>query len=323
MKSRAADRDALFLNKKEDKADADHEKYVQHIEDNEKSWRSDPASTRFDAQLAAAQNGKALIDRYRGHEDDMPIQDIHALVSDRLKAITGATPTEPEIKAQMPSTLVATLEHPISYVTGDTVPAGAGGFVRNIDQSFQEMEKTARAGLIHRQETVASSPRLTPEERDRLTKIGVPDPVYNQTDQYTPDVLKYAKEHNLTNDEALAIKKQRTSQAGYAYGGTVQPQGFQHVYQPHTPHVSVPKPMKMPKAPVEHMPVGDKPMTAPLHFEQGGTVPGKPKVPYNSPVNDTVSATLTPKEEVLPLSVTQSKTPALMAYLHMKSKGYK
>lgn len=62
----------------------------------------------------------------------------------------------------------------------------------------------------------------------------------------------------------------------------------------------------------------------PVHsYKQGGTVPGTPNVPYNSPANDTVTAKLTPKEEVLPLSVTQSKTPALMAYLHMKARGYK
>ena len=110
---------------------------------------------------------------------------------------------------------------------------------------------------------------------------------------------------------------------GYAFGGAVQPPGFQHVYQQRPPRMPVMKAPHMPKAPVDHVPVGDQPMTAPLHFEQGGTVPGQPQVPYNSPANDTVKANLTPKEEVLPLSVTQSRTPALSAYLHMKARGYK
>ena len=66
-----------------------------------------------------------------------------------------------------------------------------------------------------------------------------------------------------------------------------------------------------------------KPFTRPMHFEHGGTVPGQPLVPKNNPINDTVDAKLTPKEEVLPLSVTQSKAPAMAAYLHMKNRGYK
>ena len=43
---------------------------------------------------------------------------------------------------------------------------------------------------------------------------------------------------------------------------------------------------------------------------EGGEVPGEPKVNYNTPKNDTVVAKLTPKEIVLPLSVTQSDDPA-------------
>lgn len=334
MKSRAADRDALFLNKKEDKADADHDKYVQHVEDAEKSWRSDPASTRFDAMLSATASGKALIDRYRGHEDDMPIQDIHALVSDRLKAITGNAPTEQEIKAQMPSTLMATVTHPISYVTGDTMPAGAGGFVKNIDQSFQEMEKTARAGLQHRQETVASSPRLTQEDRDRLVKIGVPEPAYNnpgqpaggaQQDHASRAAEILAKRQAARSQPSPLIPPAQGDQPGYAFGGAVQPPGFQHIRQPVTSHIPTPRPMAMPmpKAPVAQIPIGMRPSERPMHFESGGTVPGQPNMPFNSPANDTVNAKLTPKEEVLPLSVTQSKSPALAAYMHMKSRGYK
>lgn len=41
----------------------------------------------------------------------------------------------------------------------------------------------------------------------------------------------------------------------------------------------------------------------------GGQVPGEPKVNYDTPKNDVVVAKLTPKEIVLPLSVTQSEDP--------------
>lgn len=44
-------------------------------------------------------------------------------------------------------------------------------------------------------------------------------------------------------------------------------------------------------------------------LKSGGGVPGKPKVPGNSYVNDTVSAKLSPGEVVIPNSVMQSKDP--------------
>lgn len=329
MASRAADRQALFAGKKQDKQDADHEKYVQHTEDNEKNWRSDPASSRYDMMLSATASGKTLIDKYRGREDEMPLQDIHALVSDRLKAITGAAPTEQEIAAQMPSSLRGTMAHPIDSALGALHPAQSGDFVRNIDQSFQEMEQTAMAGLKHRQETIASSPRLTPEERERLVKIAVPTPSYGGSQHAPPP-----GGHSLQDLQAEKARRQQQSgaSASFAFGGTVQPPGFQHVHQPMQPRVPIQRPMAMPKAPTAQIPIGMKATETPQHFacggtvhnyQQGGTVPGQPSVPFNSPVNDTVTAKLTPKEEVLPLSVTQSKSPSMAAFLHMKSKGYK
>jgi hypothetical protein len=47
---------------------------------------------------------------------------------------------------------------------------------------------------------------------------------------------------------------------------------------------------------------------------KGGGVPGKAKVPGDSPRNDTVKTMLSPGEEVLPRSVMQSKDPAQAAY---------
>ena len=44
-------------------------------------------------------------------------------------------------------------------------------------------------------------------------------------------------------------------------------------------------------------------------FKKGGMVPGEPKVNHNDPKNDVVDAKLTPKEIVLPLSVTESENP--------------
>lgn len=61
-------------------------------------------------------------------------------------------------------------------------------------------------------------------------------------------------------------------------------------------------------------------------LKSGGQVPGKPKVNHNSYSNDTVPALLTPKEIVLPLSVTQAENPpeaarAFVAKLQGKEGG--
>lgn len=58
----------------------------------------------------------------------------------------------------------------------------------------------------------------------------------------------------------------------------------------------------------------------PVMLKQGGGVPGQPKQPEKDvKTNDTVPALLTPKEVVLPLSVTQSKDPVKAAAEFMAS----
>jgi hypothetical protein len=52
--------------------------------------------------------------------------------------------------------------------------------------------------------------------------------------------------------------------------------------------------------------MSEAPMLA-MMAANGGQVPGKPIVPRNNPINDTVETRLTPEEVVLPLSVTKAK----------------
>lgn len=310
-----ADRNQASIDRAHAKTDSEHERYVQHIEDSEKGWRSDPASTRFDAMMGATATGKSLIDKYRGHEDDMPIQDIHALVSDRLKAITGATPTEQEIAAQMPHTLKTRWAGTKSFFTGSPEPAGAGDFVRNIDSSFQEMEQKARAGLLHRQQSVANSPRLSQEERDRLVQIGVPEASYKPAGQapianhpQDANAIAWAnnpKSKGWTQQKAAAILRAngQDSPQGFAYGGSVgglPSSNYAASQMSHTQHL-----------PALHL-------HAPRGYADGGAIPGQPGLPQDNPVNDKVQIMATPKEVVLPLHVTQAKDPALAAYLFMK-----
>lgn len=127
---------------------------------------------------------------------------------------------------------------------------------------------------------------------------------------------------------------------GFAFGGTVHTPSFQHVKIPTPVHLAKQAPIKLAAPPVEQMPAMFKPMTQAVpHFADGGTVPnqcyacggevyakggtipGTPQFPHNDPRNDVVPIKASPGEEVLPLSVTGSKNPAMAAYLWMKNKG--
>lgn len=65
-----------------------------------------------------------------------------------------------------------------------------------------------------------------------------------------------------------------------------------------------------------------------MRMKAGGVVPGTPKIMADNPKNDVVPAMLTPKEIVLPLSVTQAKdapakAAAFVAAILSKNKGLK
>lgn len=202
-----------------------HDAYLTHVEDKEAGWRSDPATTRFDQNLAAVSSADAILQKYRGREDAMPIQDIHTLVADKLRAMTGAAPTEPEISAQLPHNVHTMIGGAKSFITGSPEPANAGDFVKNIDSYFKDIESKSLAGVKNRQQTIASDPRLTAQERARVVQIGVPQPVYAENggqsrapqsapggQAYSPDVVNYAQSHNITQAQAQAIKQQRGGQ---------------------------------------------------------------------------------------------------------------
>lgn len=159
-----------------------HEKYVQHVEDQEQKFRSgDPASNMASMRIGAAAAGKSIIDKYRGHEDDMPIQDLYSLATEKVKGTSGATPTEADIAAQVPHTLATKIAEWKSGITSGVEPANAGDFVRHTDGFLKDIEGTSRNYLGSRNNQIASNPRLTPEEKQRLTAL--PPKVYQDTVQ--------------------------------------------------------------------------------------------------------------------------------------------
>lgn len=174
----AAERSDIKKQAAQEKDTKEHEAYVTKVEDRARGWRGDPASTRFDQNLAAVSTADAILSKYRGREDEMTMQDIHTLIADKLRAATGAAPTEPEIAAQLPSNMYTKYAGAKSFFTGAPEPAHAGAFVKNLDSYFKDMEGKSLSALKNRQKTVVNSPRLSEEEKQRIEQIGVPEAVY-------------------------------------------------------------------------------------------------------------------------------------------------
>lgn len=107
----------------------------------------------------------------------------------------------------------------------------------------------------------------------------------------------------LKGSPATALAGDPASLAAVAYNGGEIPTHMQMMHQIYHggnyEHKETPK--------LSQVPQSDR-------FKKGGVVPGEPKVDgKNTPENDTVNAKLTPKEIVLPLSVTESDDPAAEA----------
>lgn len=359
MASKAADRKENAATRADAKSTADQNKAYTDLVQKAESARSNQAVQQ--AQLAIQNASRAL----KLADSGKPVsrQDLALLAEEMGKIATGGVPSDHGVQSLMPDNLQTRLAKLKEFLTNNPTDAEAAEYVkRNIsylhdmtDVSNDTLKNYHRNLLNGYKDRIGESQRAEYEKTyhlDNNDQAAISSPAGQDHAARAADIL--AKRQAAKSAQAPAVPipnyaapagppqpspllpqpppAANVAQEGYAYGGIVQPPGFQHVRQPLAPKLPMMKPMHAPRSPKEMMPAMDKAMTQPAHFacggevhsyKQGGTVPGQPNVPFDSPVNDTVNAKLTPKEEVLPLSITQSKTPALAAYLHMKMRGYK
>lgn len=343
MRSKAADRASAAADRASGKATADQGKALNYVTSQLDSARGDSAVKQAQVDLYSTKKISSLIGLY-GDPNQLTQQQVRLLADEVAKVATGGVPGEAGTEGITPNTLRGRMSTFVQNLINSPTPANAAEFVKQYKDYSGAVANDARSTIKSKIDSVIETHRNQIGEdnyqnvkKQYYTRYGLND------DAGAPD--SSAQDHSsraaaiLAQRQAAKASQGTINQAmpdlsapppsgvpaslaapGYANGGTVIPPNFQHVSAAPRMPIAIPH---LPKAPKEVMPAGDKNMVRPAHFEHGGTVPGQPNVPFNSPVNDVVNAKLTPKEEVLPLSVTQSKTPALAAYLHMKSKGYK
>lgn len=348
VKSRNADRASAAADRASNKATADQSKALNYVTSQLDSARGDAAVKQAQVDLYSTKKINSLIN-LNGDPNNLNMQQVRLLADEVAKVATGGVPGEAGTEGITPNTLRGRMSTFVQNLINSPTPANAAEFVKQYKDYSGAVAKDAQSTIKSKIDAVIETHRNQIGEdnyqnvkKQYYSRYGLSDDSGTSADNSSQDhssraaaILaqrQAAKASQNTISQAMPnfnSPSQQSNQSGvpsalaapgFAYGGTVSPPNFQHVAGgPKMPAIAP----HLPKAPKQVMPVSDRSMTHPAHFEHGGTVPGQPKVPFNSPANDTVNAKLTPQEEVLPLSITQSKNPAMSAYLHMKAKGYK
>lgn len=137
-------------------------------------------------------------------------QDLQLLAGEMSKIATGGVPTEHGIKSLMPDNLNLKNAEMRNFLLSKPSDAQAGEYVKKNMKYLQDMVHSAD-GVLH-------------DYRSNILrgyKGRVKDEQYNEAQktyglgqqaepQYEQDVLNYAKSHNISPEQAQAIKQQRT-----------------------------------------------------------------------------------------------------------------
>lgn len=149
-------------------------------------------------------------------------QDLQLLAGEMSKIATGGVPTEHGIVGLMPNNLQTKAAELQNYLLSKPSDANAGAYIKKNMGYLQQMTQTADDNLKSYRQNIATGykGRVKPEQYDELQQTyglgnyGKQQAPQGQPSaggaQYTPDVLNYAKAHNITPDQAMAIKISRT-----------------------------------------------------------------------------------------------------------------
>lgn len=307
------DRQSAVAEKAGLKATADQQKaYVKFGNDSE-SARGNDAVKQAMVGLKNSDAAMAIINSVGTDYNKLDQQQYNTLTSEIGKIATGGVGTEASAHDQRAQTLVSKAAAFWQGVSGRPTGAQLGEFIKQNKEyldslneinhryvdSYQAGKYLAARGQFN------DDQRAEYEERHPGVMKNIRTKNYTQPDPNEPTQPTPSQPNDHAARAADILAKRQAARAQQSQPAAPQPAST-------SSPIGAAAPASAPNG-----------YQGPVGYAHGGTVPGLPKVPGNNPVNDTVPIMATPKEEVLPLSVTQSKAPSMAAYLHMKRRGYK
>lgn len=294
MKQRVLDRKTAADDKADRKVTDDQARANKDVTSLLESARGNPAAAQAERDIYAAQKAKTLANMYGDPNKLSPAQ-VQLLAGEIAKIAQGGAPTMHELEGLTPQTLQTKFAGIVQKLTNSPSPANAAEFVKQYQDYADGVTKDAQKVIEDKYGRVIES------NRKRLGE-----------DNY--GTLKHQYLERFKN-ESDSVDQDHATRAGNILAQRQKARSAQSTIDQATPNFGTPPPPTAPN--------GVPSSLAAPGYAAGGTIAGTPKVPFNSPVNDTQTIKASPGEEVLPLSVTRSHAPALSAYLHMRSKGYK
>ncbi len=140
-------------------------------------------------------------------------QDLRLLAEEMGKVASGGVPGEHGVEALMPSNLKTRYAGLINFIASKPTDTQANEYIQRNKAYLNEIGKVAAGSINKYQLNMAKSfkHRMRPEDYKELTDgINSNMPDFGEKSNFDKDVIEYASSHNISPEQAQAIKMSRT-----------------------------------------------------------------------------------------------------------------
>lgn len=162
-------------------------------------------------------NTKKALDNIEGRDPNtLTTQDLRLLATAMAKIESGGVGGEHGTTALMPDNLKTKFAEMQNFLSSSPTDAQAGDYVRKNMEYLKKMQGTAQKTVNDARRTAVRGWKGRASDQDYDELMSEIDASEQPTDAKTtpaasdPSVDKYAKEHGLTYEQALAIKQARS-----------------------------------------------------------------------------------------------------------------
>lgn len=194
--------------------------FNQTIQQLESQRSTNPAVGQAEKDLYAAQKAQTIQNLApNGDLNQLNPQMSKLIQMEVAKIAKGGVSDREDLRALDPSTLQGKLSGVWQELSNNPTPANAGAFLKQYMDYARGIQKDAQKVITDHYGRVINSKmnQFTPEQKEYMkdnymNRFGDANSgaKSNAVGDYAPDVINYARAHNLTNEEALRIKNART-----------------------------------------------------------------------------------------------------------------